>query len=211
MNIDKLIDPLPPGHFNRADITFMLTLLPKVNEVEGVYLEVGSLLGRSSILIGKEAEKAGEKLYCVDVWDREEWLAHRKTPPCPTDILGTFLGNIKQHGLKETVIAINKESELALKAWNEYFKEPLRFIHVDGCHDYEAVLIDTGWKKHLSLGGIICFHDYCDSAPGVIRAVNEELVMDGAFVKVDIRHSLIAFKRVKLRAPCSHNGDVHKK
>ena len=207
MNTDQLTKSLPKGQFTGANIIFMLTLLPKVNMVNGSYLEVGSLLGRSSVLIGMEAKKQKEKLTCIDLWEKEEWLRHRKKPACPDDIFGTFTNNMKNRGLQKTVIPIKGDSKDYVANW----AFPLRFIHIDGNHNYEAVLIDTGWKKHLSLGGIICFHDYCDSAPGVIRAVNEELVMNDAFVKVGIRHSLIAFKRVKLRAPCSHNGGVHKK
>ena len=190
--MDKLIESLPKGQFTKSNVQFMLNILPSVNNVDGAYLEVGSLLGRSSVIIGAEAKKQNEKLYCIDLWDKDEWVKHRTKPACPDDILGTFVNNTKSHGLLETIVPIRGDSKNYVDKWTI----PLRFIHIDGGHDYDPVFIDTGWKKYLSIGGIICFHDYCDSAPGVIRAVNEELVMDKDFVKIGIRHSLIAFKRI---------------
>ena len=71
-----LIKTLPKGHFNKAN------------------------LGRSSVIIRMEAKSSKEKLYCLDLWDKDEWAQHRTKPACPNDILGTFVNNIKSHGLK---------------------------------------------------------------------------------------------------------------
>lgn len=196
MNIESLMASLPAGlpkgKFPRQDILFMVDALEASRIASGSFLEVGSLLGRSSVIIGREAKGVGEKLYCVDIWDKEEWRVTRKKPKCPDDILGTFLANIKNHGLETTVIPIKKESENVLESWIK----PLRFIHIDGCHSYKSVLIDTRWKKHLIPNGIICFHDYhSKSWPGVVKAVNSEIMSDKNFEKIGIGHSLIAFRR----------------
>ena len=50
------------------------------------------------------------------------------------------------------------------------------FVFIDADHRYESVLNDiTLWLPKVRSGGLICGHDFCDTWPGVKRAVGELL------------------------------------
>lgn len=51
---------------------------------------------------------------------------------------------------------------------------PPQFVYVDGEHSYVNVLLDieTWWGK-LAPGGVLAGHDYHESTPGVIHAVDD--------------------------------------
>ncbi len=49
-------------------------------------------------------------------------------------------------------------------------------IYIDADHRYEHVFCDiSAWRSNLAYDGILCGHDYDDSHPGVIQAVDELL------------------------------------
>ncbi len=41
------------------------------------------------------------------------------------------------------------------------------FIFIDGDHKAYPVMNDLRWMTQLEVGGVACFHDYCDKFPGV--------------------------------------------
>jgi hypothetical protein len=50
-------------------------------------------------------------------------------------------------------------------------------LHIDGDHDYQAVLMDINkYISFLNKHGIVIFDDYDDAHPGVKKAVHEMLV-----------------------------------
>lgn len=57
-----------------------------------------------------------------------------------------------------------------------YFAEIklIDFVYLDADHTYESVSTDIdAWWPLVSDGGVIAGHDYCESFPGVIKAVDE--------------------------------------
>jgi len=200
MDTDKLLSRLPKGPFRPEELRFMTELISTTKKLKGDYLEVGCLSGRSSIVIGLGAKENGARLFCIDIWDSGEWAViadeigsrASRYPKRPENISTIFRDNMKKFGLQKTVISIMDRSENVLKGW----LEPLRFIHIDGCHEYEFVKKDTEWKKHLVRGGIICFHDYHKVWLGVKRAVDESFLGDRQFERQDIVTSLLAFRRL---------------
>lgn len=201
MDIDKLLPRLPKGPFRPEELRFMMKLVSMTKELKGNYLEVGCLSGRSSIVIGSGAKENGAQLFCIDIWDSGEWAViadeigsrASRYPKRPENISTIFRDNMKKFGLQKTVISIMDRSENVLKGWSE----SLRFIHIDGCHEYEFVKKDTEWKNHLVKGGVICFHDYQESWPGVKKAVDESFDNDKQFKKEGRpTASLLAFVRL---------------
>lgn len=200
MNIDELLPKLPKGPYRSEELQFMVNLISMTKELRGGYLEVGSLAGRSSIVIGLGAKENGAQLACVDIWDSGEWAAiadeigvnASRYPKRPENIYNIFRGNMKKFGLQSAVIPIMDRSENVLRGW----VKPLKFVHIDGCHEYEFVKKDTGWKNHLVKGGVICFHDYHESWPGVKRAVDESFFDDRRFERQDMVTSLLAFRKL---------------
>ena len=55
-----------------------------------------------------------------------------------------------------------------------FIPEGVDFVYIDGLHDYESVKEDIhDWFPKLHSGGILCGHDYNETNPGTIQAVNE--------------------------------------
>ena len=193
---------LPKGPYSHGQLRFLSTLLSRTSGLVGNYLEVGSLAGKSAVVIGLAAKAEGDRLFCVDIWDSGEWKAiaaeigERSSlyPERPADIFNVFKANIKAAGLQGTVQPIVDRSENVLAGWSD----PLRFIHIDGCHEYEFVKRDTGWKEHLIKGGVICFHDYGNlkAWPGGTKAVDEGFNQDSRFERIGRVGSLVAFRRI---------------
>lgn len=181
----------------------MSSLLSGVRGLSGNYLEVGSLAGKSAVVIGLAAKAEGARLFCVDIWDSGEWATiadeigarAERYPERPADIFNVFKANIKAAGLQDWITPIVDRSENVLCCWQ--FK-PLRFVHIDGCHEYDFVKRDTGWKEHVIKGGVVCFHDYGNlkAWPGVQKAVDESFDQDGRFEKIGQAGSLLGFKRI---------------
>ena len=46
-------------------------------------------------------------------------------------------------------------------------------IFIDAIHEYDALKADVAHALKLMKSGLLCGHDYNDSWPGVIEAVNE--------------------------------------
>lgn len=200
MNIDKLLSALPKGPYRPEELRFMAKLVSMTKELKGNCLEVGCLAGRSSIVIGLGAKEIGTQLFCIDIWDSGEWAViadeigprASRYPKRPEDISTIFRDNIKRFGLQNTVISIMDRSENVLRRRSE----SLRFVHIDGCHEYEFVKKDIEWKNHLVKGGIICFHDYHKSWLGVKRAVDESFNGNKRFKRQGVVTSLLAFRRL---------------
>lgn len=54
------------------------------------------------------------------------------------------------------------------------------FVYIDGLHDYESVTQDIAtWWPCVAPGGTLAGHDYSQSTPGVIRAVDEFCQREG--------------------------------
>mgnify|MGYP001607622972 CR=1 FL=1 len=67
------------------------------------------------------------------------------------------------------------------------YQNSMDFIFVDGSHAYEYVLKDSeNALKMIKPGGIILFHDYNTSWPGVTKALNELFASDLRFK--DLKH-----------------------
>lgn len=67
------------------------------------------------------------------------------------------------------------------------YKGAVDFIFVDGAHEYRYILSDSKYALHIrSPSGIIVWHDYSTSWPGVVDALNELSIRGGAWR--DLRH-----------------------
>ena len=200
---------LPNGWLHDGEAAYLSQLAGSVAGLKGEFLEVGSFQGRSSVAIGTVVKRLNGHLYCIDIWNkkmagkdeverqkiREEY---RKMPASlmqryfEGDMYHIFTENIKKWGLDNTIIPFVGFSSVIRKTW----KIPLRFIFIDGNHDYEHVKEDCLWKKFLVIGGIICFHDYRPRGE-VMHTVKEEMDNDRDFEGIGLARSVRAFKRIR--------------
>jgi hypothetical protein len=58
---------------------------------------------------------------------------------------------------------------------SKIYEGKIDLIHIDGDHEYEAVLSDCNhWLSKVKKGGFACFDDYGhDSLPGIWKACQE--------------------------------------
>lgn len=104
-------------------------------------LEIGSMDGGSSIILGCWAQRHDAHLWCVD--------------PKPT---GRWHDNIARWGLAEAVTMI-----AAASPWvNGRAPDELDVLFIDGDHRTRWALVDYHyWFPRVRPGGIILFHDWC--------------------------------------------------
>lgn len=129
-------------------------------------LEVGTYKGFGAVLMAQ----AGATVWAVD-WHRGD------ADLGATDTLCAWWTNVRRRHVEDRVIGLVGRSETVLPMlWPESFD--LAFI--DGHHSYESSAADS----HLVLplmrsGGVIVWHDYCPTWPGVVRAVDEQAALYG--------------------------------
>jgi predicted O-methyltransferase YrrM len=133
------------------------------------FVEVGSWKGKSSAFLAVEIANSGKniKFDCVDTWEGGPEHVDFDT----SALYDTFISNMKP--LEKYYNPIKATSVEAAKLYED---ESLDFVFIDACHQYECVVEDIrAWYPKVKKNGIISGHDYNDSWPGVVRAVNENI------------------------------------
>ena len=165
------------GFFNFQDI-----YLNEINKANDGYhfVEIGSLLGKSSAFMGVEIKNSGKKIKfdCVDFWDvrgvKELEKPGDQTGLCYSidgdDILFVkFNENMKRANVDDIVRTHRMSSTDASKLYED---ESLDFVFIDASHEYIDVKADLEhWFPKVKWGRTIAGHDY-DWA-GVKQAVDE--------------------------------------
>lgn len=133
----------------------------------GAVVEIGSYLGRSTVVLASAAAVCGrDAVVAVDPHEGELGVegARRR------DTRDEFLRNVKRAGVQSHVRLVHTTSAQAASEWGG---EPVRLLFVDGLHTREAVLEDTrGWVPFLTPAACVVFDDFLPS-PGVREAVRE--------------------------------------
>lgn len=158
-------------------------------------VEVGTWKGMSaSFLAGYLKKKNSGVLVCVDTWlGAPEFWTRRFTEGQKDStrdlnlvngypsVYYTFLSNMIHLNLKDFVMPFPVPSSVAAEVFK--FKNiKADLIHVDGSHEYRAVLNDLEmWWEILVPGGILMGDDY-NMWPGVTKAVDEFAATKGAIV-----------------------------
>jgi len=150
-----------------------------------VAVEIGSFLGKSSLVIAKGMNgKSNPVLYCIDPFNADSdapstGVLSKIAMSLPVSLLDQFIANMTKHGVYRTVrTLVGYSHEFAAT-----FPEAIDFLFVDGNHDYEAVLKDfEDWRRHLKPGGIMALHDVDFSPWGSPRG-DEDHVGPGLVAK----------------------------
>jgi hypothetical protein len=129
-------------------------------------VEIGSFKGRSTCCLAFGCRTSKKRVFAVDSFDGNLWESQYRT------FFQEFEQNIERCGLSSYVEPVKGSSTDVAKNWNQ----PIHFLFIDGSHRYEDVLADfAGFLPHVLPGGIIAFHDVCESKPGVWKAWNETI------------------------------------
>ncbi len=143
----------------------------------GDVLEIGSFKGKSTVVLAKAAQLAGDaKIYAVDPL----------TAPSETDpdlrgdesSLKDFLANIERCNVADLIEFHQTFSHKLAETWTR----PLRFLWIDGDHTYKGTKLDfDGFAPHLADGAIVAIHDVLHEFDGGIRVFMEDILLSPHF------------------------------
>lgn len=156
-----------PGFMSHRN-TIMLDLVLQKFPAQGVWVELGSWMGRSAAYCVVELinrDKLGD-FYCIDTWDGG--AEHQGWRELQT-LEQNFHDNISP--IQDLVTVIKSESWQAAETFQD---NSVDFCYVDAGHTYDAVTRDlTAWWPKIKPGQYFGGDDYTKGWPEVCRAVQE--------------------------------------
>ncbi len=175
---------------------YALLLLAEHAEADGVALEIGSFMGRSTAWLAEGSRRAGRgQVVAVDHFTGSPEHQPGGTHPCPEiaatgTTFGRFESNLRSVGLFDEVRPIRAASDDAGREWDG----PIRVLFIDGDHSYEMSRRDFElWTPHVSAGGFVALHDV-GAWEGVTRFYNE-LIAGGEWEHLFAVNSLRVIRR----------------
>jgi len=148
-----------------------------------VIVEVGTWKGASAIHMGQVARALGlaSRIICVDTWlgspehflgVQPGWRHSLRMRNGYPQLYFTFLTNVVQHDLTETIVPLPATSENAAAILRHHKIRP-NLIYIDAAHEYGAVKRDLQlyWQL-LSDDGVLLGDDYL-TWPSVTRAADD--------------------------------------
>ena len=164
------------GFLSHNEMRF-LTMVAACPTAQGDVLEIGSFKGKSTVVLAKAAQLAGdERIYAVDPL----------TAPCETDpdlrgdesSLKDFKANIERCGIADAIEFHQMFSYQLAEEWTR----PLRLLWIDGDHTYKGTKRDfDGFAPFLNDGGIIAIHDVLHAFDGGVRVFMEDILLSPNF------------------------------
>jgi hypothetical protein len=141
-------------------------------------VEIGVFKGRTLCYLAYGARHGNEPMvYGIDPWDLPG-----ERPPARLRFTASATRRaaeltVRQQGMRAYVTLIRGFSTEVAESWPG---PSVGLLHVDGAHDYDAVVADVrAWEPHLAAEAVIVFDDYGnDKSPGVRQAV-DDLVAEG--------------------------------
>src|SRR6059058_814284 len=161
------------GYLSEREARFLM-LAAALAPAEGKNLEIGSFKGRSTVGIAYVTRELGlGKVVAVDP----------HTSPASTDpdlhragqttSYDDFVANLRAAGIFERVEIKRAYSHELARDW----KEPIRFLWIDGDHTYQGAKADVEmFKPFLSPGAIVAMHDVLGTFEGALRVFVEEIL-----------------------------------
>jgi hypothetical protein len=159
---------------------------------EPALVEIGSFCGRSTVVVGSTIKAFGPtavRLFAID--PHEGHLGSVQGTVIQTSgTLPSFLRTITSAGIYELVVPI------VARATDVRWTRPVVFLFVDGLHDFASVHADiTHFDPFVCTGGLVAFHDYTDSFPGVVRVV-DNLLAGGTYRLANQFQSLVVLEKL---------------
>jgi len=170
----------------------------------GLWLEIGTYCGKSTVHLGGVAREAGAHLVTVDHHRGSEenqpgWEWHDPSLVDPhTGVLETLPSlrhALFDAGLDDVVTVVVARTQQVARWWSS----PITFLFLDGNHTEDVAQHDyAAFAPHLVEGGVLAVHDvFPDPADGGQPPwhVVQRALADGAFEAVGIHGSLRVLRR----------------
>lgn len=139
--------------FNEASF---LAIMAACTPGDGVILEIGSFMGKSTIILcqAEEAATGRSTVVAVDplMLDVAANEIHEKALAAKEDLYS----NLDRAGVRHLVEFHEMTSQKLAPSW----ERPIRVLWIDGDHSFEGATSDFElFAPHLRPGGVIAFHD----------------------------------------------------
>ena len=145
----------------------------------GVIVEIGSFKGKSTVMLGKLAQRYGiGPVVAIDPhnFNNPELKEHRSAPGATS--YEEFQRNIADAGISQVIEVHRAFSGDIAKTWNR----PIRFLWIDGDHGYSGAKSDfDGFTPHLVPNGFVALHDALHEFSGPIRVFVEDMLRSDRF------------------------------
>lgn len=155
-----------------ADQIALSNLVQSLKIKDSICVEIGSYIGTSANALLRGG--AGH-VYCIDLWSggpvySEDNTNNKQSWEISPEIGKIILGKFIQNTSFLTHITPLIGDSLW---WAEHWPFKVDLIFIDGNHEYESVKTDIeAWWPNLKIGGLLCGHDFCETYPGVMKAVS---------------------------------------
>ena len=170
----------------------------------GVWLEVGTYCGKSTVHLGAVAAQRGSHLVTLDHHHGSEenqpgWQWHDESLVDPRtgrlDTLPSLRRTLAEAGLEATVSVLVATTQQVASWWTT----PLTFLFLDGNHTEKVAQHDFAmFARHLLPGGLLAVHDVCpdprDGGQPPWHVVQRAL-RDAVFTQVSEHGSLRVLER----------------
>lgn len=154
-----------PGFLSNREAAFLYDVVYKTG---GTIIEIGSLHGRSTVVLAealKDSGKAGV-IYAIDSGYMD------------SKSLANFKENLNKYDVGRFIEPIIANSEEANRGWNKQ----IDLLWIDGDHSYEWAQKDyLLWEPYLKMGGIIAYHDAVFNHPDVRKVVSRYIFKSKKF------------------------------
>ncbi len=135
---------------------------------ESNFVEIGSNLGRSSVILGLVAQQNNCNLTCIDNFIEVPNDMHSSN-----DVRRSFNDNMMATGSRYNLMDMDS------KTASERYTDMIDLLFIDGDHLYEGVRMDIDcYLPKMNRGGIVLLHDYVGRWEGVKKAVDETKGLD---------------------------------
>jgi predicted O-methyltransferase YrrM len=173
----------------------------------GLWLEIGTYCGKSTLHLGSVARTVGAQLVTLDHHHGSEenqpgWEWHDPSLVDPrTDRIDTLpsLRHALFDAALEPVVSVLVATTQQAATW---WTSPLAFLFLDGNHTEQTAQHDyAAFARHLLPGALLAVHDvFPDPADGGQPPwhVVQRALQDGAFVPVDEHGSLRVLRRTEV-------------
>jgi len=176
---NSLVDEIHsiPGHLTDRESKH-LALLAILSPKDGEILEIGSFLGKSTILLSKALTRFSGKTKVVAV---DPLTQPSETDPVLKDNQPSrdlFYKNLKHAGVEKAVEFNEMLSTELATSW----KKPIRMLWIDGDHTTKGVMNDFDcFAPHLVPGGIIALHDVMHDFRGPVQVLINKILRTNDF------------------------------
>lgn len=173
-----------PGWFPAVDhALFEAILEEQAAGAPGDLVEIGVFQGRSAVVIGAHV-RGEERFVVVDPFGDRALLGIEE--PGARRAERNYFTTLDRRTFEENYLSVHDDLPVILQALSRdvvahVAPGSVRFLHVDGSHEYDDVRVDAGSARTLlRADGVVVFDDYRKfNAPGVGAAVWQAVATEG--------------------------------